>query len=116
MPGQMKEKKTNPMGKKRYGLKTFLDGVRVRISPSKVILFGSRARGDALAGSDYDIIIVSEKLRGVPFTARMTELFRLWDLATDVDFLCYTPEEFDRKRTQIGIVKDAVLHGKTLIG
>ena len=104
------------MGKKRDGLKTFIEEVRVRLSPSKVILFGSRARGDALAGSDYDIIVVSEKYRGVPFTDRMTELFRLWNLTTDVDFLCYTPEEFDRKRRQIGIVRDAVSHGKTLIG
>ena len=104
------------MGKKKDGLNTFIDKLQAHLSPSKVILFGSRAKGDALAGSDYDIIVVSEKYRGVPFTDRMTELYRQWSLATDVDFLCYTPEEFEKKREQIGIVSDALRHGKMLVG
>ncbi len=54
------------MGNKRDGLKIFIDEVRVRLSPSKVILFGSRARGDSIAGSEYDIIVGSAKYRGVP--------------------------------------------------
>ena len=104
------------MGKKEDGLKTFVNMVRRRFSPSKLILFGSRANGKALAGSDYDIIIVSEKYRGIPFTDRMTELHRLWNIATDVDFLCYTPEEFEIKKKQIGIVREATRYGKVLIG
>ena len=104
------------MGKKEDGLKAFINIVRRRISPSKLILFGSRAKGEALADSDYDIIVVSEKYRGVPFTDRMTELYRLWNMATDVDFLCYTPEEFEIKKRQIGIVREATRHGRVLIG
>ena len=104
------------MDKKEDGLKAFVALVRARISPSKLILFGSRAKGEALAGSDYDIIVVSERYRGIPFTDRMTELFTLWNLATDVDFLCYTPEEFDKKKKEIGIVREATRHGKVLIG
>lgn len=104
------------MGKKEDGLKAFVKIVRRRLSPSKLILFGSRANGEALAGSDYDIIVVSEKYRGIPFTDRMTELFRLWNMAKDVDFLCYTPEEFELKKKQIGIVREAFRHGKVLIG
>lgn len=97
-------------------MRSFIRAVRARYSPSKVILFGSRSKGTSIPTSDYDIIVVSEKYRGVPFTDRMTDLYRLWDLATDVDFLCYTPEEFEKKCRQIGIVRDALRHGKTLVG
>ena len=69
-----------------------------------------------MADSDYDIIVVSEKYSGVPFTDRMTELYRLWNLPKDVNFLCYTAEEFQKKRRQIGIVRDALQHGRMLIG
>lgn len=77
----------------------------------KVILFGSRARGDWLEESDYDFVVVSERFQGVHFVSRPVELYKYWHGHPGVELLCYTPEEFDRKRRQITIVREAVREG-----
>jgi uncharacterized protein len=45
----------------------------------RVVLFGSRARGEAHAGSDYDVAVF---LRGL--ADRFAEMDRLADLGTDI--------------------------------
>jgi len=45
----------------------------------RILLFGSRARGDARAGSDYDVAVF---LRDMP--NRMVEMNRLADISTDL--------------------------------
>src|SRR5215469_11657576 len=45
----------------------------------RVVLFGSRARGDGHAGSDYDIAVFLKNL-----TDRWREFHRLADLRTDI--------------------------------
>jgi hypothetical protein len=36
------------------------------------------------------------------------------DLPASFDILCYTPEEFERKKREIGIVREAVKEGVTI--
>lgn len=65
----------------------------------RILLFGSRARGDAGAYSDLDIIIV--RRTKVPFLQRLGDAYqRLAEaslgLGVDVDLLVYTPEEYRR--------------------
>jgi len=79
-----------------------------------VILFGSRARGDYLEDSDYDIIVVSSKFKGIHFTKRSEIILRiLWNagIRDDIEVLCYTPEEFKKKKSMLGIVQNAVEEG-----
>ena len=42
-------------------------------------------------------------------------LLEWWEGPVDLEVLCYTPQEFERKKKQIGIVKQAVKDGIDLI-
>ncbi len=81
---------------------------------ARILLFGSRARGDHLKGSDYDLIVVSSKFKGVPFTKRIVMVTReIYEKGVEGNFelLCYTPEEFRRKKGEFGIVSSALAEG-----
>lgn len=77
----------------------------------KVIMFGSRAGEDYLLNSDLDIILVSKDFQGIPFPQRGIDLFLKWKGSAPIELLCYTPEEFEKKKRQIGLVADAVSKG-----
>ena len=77
---------------------------------ARIILFGSRARGEALKSSDYDIIVISKAFKNVPFFERPVMLYKFWQ-GKAIDLLCYTPEEFKKKKRQISIVREAVREG-----
>jgi len=95
-------------------IKKFVEKVKKAIKVEKVILFGSRARGDYLEDSDFDLIIVSRDFEGISFYERMDRLILLWDSPLGLEVLCYTPEEFEKKSRQIGIVAEAVKEGVEL--
>jgi len=93
----------------------FIEKVREKYEITQAILFGSRARGDHLIDSDYDVVLVSPDFRGIFFSQRsalMYDFWRHWPL--EIEPLCYTPEEFEAKKRQIGIVKEAVKEGMLL--
>jgi predicted nucleotidyltransferase len=81
-------------------------------SRSEAYLFGSRIRGDALAGSDLDAIIVSNDFQGTDFFKRMADMSKAWydffGPAIILEPLCYTRSEFAAKRNEIGIVSEAL--------
>lgn len=65
--------------------------------PSRVILFGSYARGDAGEHSDLDIMVVEPAVED-----RAQEMLRLqkaigW-IGVDVDVLVYSEAEFEQRR------------------
>ena len=99
------------MDKDLAAVPCFLDRLRKRYQISEAHLFGSRATGTALRHSDLDLLLVSPDFQGMFFTTRMAAVLREWSGTTDLEALCYTPEEFGRKRAQIGIVREATTKG-----
>ena len=77
----------------------------------KMILFGSQATGKTHGDSDVDIMIVSKKFEGVRRLDRAPDLYMKWNLNYPVDILCYTPEEFSRKKKFFGVVQQAAQEG-----
>ena len=63
--------------------------------PQKIILFGSLAQGNVEEGSDIDLAIVKETDKR-PFE-RSLEVTALVDPSVAVNFLVYTPEEFENE-------------------
>ena len=91
-----------------------LPTLRDRLAPLRVIAFGSRVRGDALSTSDLDLILVSPWFASVPFLRRPTAILELLDYPGGLELLCYTPEEFEERRQELGIVAVALEEGITL--
>ncbi len=82
-----------------------------------ILLFGSRARGNHLKTSDIDLIVVSNKFKQTPFVERPTQVLKALykeGIVAPIDLLCYTPQEFDKKKQEIGIVREALKTAKTL--
>ena len=94
----------------------FISRVRKRFKISAAYLFGSRARGDFLKSSDFDVILVSDDFEGVFFSKRIAQTYPFWrHYPEEIEPLCYTPEEFEKKRRETGIVKTAVSEGIRLV-
>ncbi|MCD6247969.1 MAG: nucleotidyltransferase domain-containing protein [Hadesarchaea archaeon] len=72
--------------------------------------------GKAREDSDIDLIVVSPRYEGKDFFQRVSETYRYWDSNYLVDFLCYTPEEFERLKKQVTIVREAVETGISVEG
>ncbi len=94
-----------------HNLTTFKEELSRVLPIDRMIFFGSRAAGKAHKDSDIDLIIVSEGFREKKFRERSLGFYKYWHLDYPVDFLCYTPEEFDKKRKQVTIVREAVRKG-----
>ena len=77
----------------------------------KMILFGSHARRQAGQSSDVDLILVSNDFESQRFRFRPLQLYKYWSLRLPVDFLCYTPKEFEERSRRITIVREALSHG-----
>ena len=77
------------------------------VDPERVILFGSRARGDAKAESDFDLIVVETE----PFgggRSRHAEEVRLYralaECGVPTDVLVYSRDEVDHWRDSLNHV------------
>jgi predicted nucleotidyltransferase len=78
------------------------------LKPRRILLFGSRASGNARPDSDLDVIIVSETFAGIPFVKRMAYVLSIARFPKHVDYLCYTREEFDRIKDTSSVVQSAL--------
>jgi len=87
-----------------------------KFHPNHVLVFGSRARGDALEHSDLDVLIVADTFRDIAWLDRPARVYQEADTRLGVELLCYTPEEYARKVEELGIVRVATLEGVDLLG
>jgi len=84
------------------------------IRPEKVILFGSRARGEARPESDVDLLVIAKSEQ--PRYRRSAPLYgALSDILVPMDILVYSPEEVQEwSGVRQAFVTTAVREGKVL--
>lgn len=69
--------------------------IREAVAPKKIILFGHRVRGEAHAGSDFDLLIIAPST--LPRRQRISPYRLLAGLGVPEDIVWWTPEgEGDR--------------------
>ena len=82
-------------------LETITRTIVEKFHPRRIVLFGSRARGEGTEDSDYDVFVEMESDLSLPLRAIEVDRaldFRTWPL----DVVVYTPEEVARHLTDRG--------------
>jgi uncharacterized protein len=87
-----------------------------RFRPRRIILFGSRARGDHRPGSDIDLFIEMEVEPDIEGRERVRRIHRAFDpYPCAMDIIVYTPEEVaTRKQAAASLVSTVLREGKVL--
>ena len=96
-------------------LSKYLDTIKTTYNPKGLWFFGSMISGNAKEESDLDLVLVSDKFKGRKFIYRMGNFLKIYDFPKHLDALCYTPDEFEKKKQEIGIVREAIETGEKII-
>ncbi|OGC25378.1 hypothetical protein A2291_03030 [candidate division WOR-1 bacterium RIFOXYB2_FULL_42_35] len=83
-------------------------------------LWGSYAYGQPNENSDLDIALVSkefDKYRFIKRGAEVAKQLKTWSdkELPDIDFLCYTPQEFAKKKKEVSLVRQIIQKGIRLV-
>ena len=82
--------------------------------PIRVVLFGSRARGDEHAGSDVDLLVVLPKVENKR-EAAMAIRRLLRDVPIAKDIIVTSPQEIARRGNLVGsVLRPALCEGRVL--
>jgi len=109
-------KKTIKIDAQLKPLQPFLQKIKQKFHPQKIILFGSRVKGEALRSSDYDLLLVSAEFSKQGMYQRMVQVYNLQAIPLAVDVLCLTPQEFKDRKRHLGIVQEALKEGIDITG
>jgi uncharacterized protein len=105
-------------------LERYLERVTDRWPVQRALLGGARvddlngAPAQRERGPEYVLVLVSEYFDGMPWLERVYQAGSLWDaleMGAHADVHCYTPQEFERKRDQLRLVREAADHGLELL-
>lgn len=81
--------------------------------PERIILFGSAARGEAVPGSDIDLLIVKSNVHRRRLAMDLYEA--LTDIGQSVDLIVATPEDLERYGQAPALVYEPALReGKVI--
>ena len=58
-----------------------------------------------------DLIIISPDFENMNFFERVSKMYDYWEIDLPVDFLCYTPKEYNKLKKGITIVSEALKKG-----
>lgn len=94
-------------------LNSIVDKIVESVSPDKVILFGSRGKGNEDLDSDYDFLVLK---RGVNNRRALSQqLYRtLVGVPASVDILVETPETIEKNRNTRGYLYTEALQGRVV--
>jgi hypothetical protein len=104
-------------------LRRYLDRIGDRWPLDGALLGGARvddlhgAGPQRERGPEYVMLLVSQAFSGMPWLERVYQAGSLWDameMGDPADVHCYTPAEFERKRTSHPAVKAVVQRGLLL--
>ena len=82
----------------RRFLEESLPRLKRALDPEVLVFFGSRVSGHPDEWSDIDLFIVSRKFENMRVIPRADLFHKVAQPHTHVDAICYTPEEFERKK------------------
>jgi predicted nucleotidyltransferase len=71
--------------------------LRQTLSPARIYLFGSKARGDAGTESDYDLMVIVPETTEPGYRLAQKAHSQLWGLRTSVDILVWTQSAFESR-------------------
>lgn len=96
-------------------IQALADAIGARFKPEKIVLFGSRARGDARADSDVDLLVIMD-FEGSPIR-KAVELVRGFETQFPLDLVVRAPKDVKWRYEQGDpIIRDALDRGRTLYG
>jgi len=75
-----------------------------KFRPERIILFGSRARGQGSPDSDVDLLVVM-RVKGSKRQARLDIRRTLHDIRVPKDIIVTAPEEFEWRKEIVGTIE-----------
>jgi len=112
------------MAVNRRELRRYIERISDRWQLEAALLGGARVADERGAppqrerGPEFVVILVSGAYDGMPWLERVYQAASLWDgleMGAPADVHCYTPAEFERKRSTLQAVRDAVNEGLDLM-
>ncbi len=95
-------------------LNTIVRRIVETAQPEKIVLFGSRARGDARKNSDYDFLVIKDSVEP-PHRREVPLYLALADVHVPIEVVVYTPEEVnDWREVPQAFVTTALREGRVV--